>query len=305
MEGTSIRRVCFLLWAISSELSLALQVRSSLWSSKTRSTVTPPLFSTPNKNNNQEEDSSSRRSFLTTALATPLLTLTASPQPAHAGLIQFPVKTLKNRYHFMRAGLSELEADGIYSTNPLFLTNRENALDTSRTATKQVLEACAVIKASPNFPTVAYHSLAANGMDTADLMATELRISRDRLLPEFTYLDQRGIGMWDSGSVDDVKPAIVALDYLEAGKEGTGGRPPANEDGTPNETLADQFVRLRQFLSLQESRTSGENILIIFPDGESCWFLCGERNPFLTLSFFAFRNRTSSIECHDCWYSPQ
>ena len=53
-------------------------------------------------------------------------------QPAHAGgLLQFPIPKnvpLKNKYHLMRAGWSELENDGIYSTNPLFLTNRENQM---------------------------------------------------------------------------------------------------------------------------------------------------------------------------------
>lgn len=57
------------------------------------------------------------------------------------------------------------------------------------------------------------------------------------------------------------------MDYDEAGPLGLQGRPPANDDGTSNEVLTDQFIRLRQFLSLQESRTSGEIILVIFPDG--------------------------------------
>jgi hypothetical protein len=207
-----------------------------------------------------------RRSLLlstTTAFLSPLV---SAPEPANAGgLLQFPcIRPLKNRYIMMRAGTSLLEADNIYSTNPLFLTNRENALDTS--SAKAVLEACGTMKEKGLLPTVAYHSLAANSMDTGDIIANELRLGRDRLLPEFTYLDPRGIGLWDSGDASLIRPAVWAMDKMEAGKEGFGGRPPANEDGTPNETLADQFVRLRQFLSLQEARTSGENILIIFPD---------------------------------------
>ncbi|KAG7345740.1 hypothetical protein IV203_033271 [Nitzschia inconspicua] len=200
-----------------------------------------------------------------TALTT---TTTVSPLPAHAGgLLQFPVTKavpLKNKYHLIRAGTSELEQDGIYSTNPLFLTNRENQMHPKgNTLIKRALEKLP----SNQLPTVIYHSLAANGMDTGDLIARELKLGRDRLLPEFTYLDQRGIGLWDSSDMSIVKPALWALDELEAGPEGFGARPPANEDGTPNETLHDQFIRLRQFISLQESRTSGETILIIFPDG--------------------------------------
>lgn len=205
--------------------------------------------------------------------------LTTPPPPAHAGgLLQFPVggagpasQPLKNRYHFMRAGPSELEMDGIYSTNPLFLTNRENAMD-EESGRALVLEALAKIKrdAAGLSPTVAYHSLAANSMDTADLVARELKLGREKLLPEFTYLDPRGTGMWDSGDERIVRPAVWALDFTEGGVLGMGGRPPANTDGTPNETLHDQFIRLRQFLSLQESRTSGEQVAL-----RSCWLLLG------------------------------
>lgn len=190
------------------------------------------------------------------------------PSAAHAGgLLQFPIQPsvcpLKNKYHFMRAGPSELEMQGIYSTNPLFLTNRENAMHPSGEAI--ILQALEQIRKEP--PTIAYHSLAANGMDTGDLIARELNLGREKLLPEFTYLDPRGIGMWNDGDESLVKPAIFALDNLEAGERGMNGRPPSNIDGTPNETLNDQFIRLRQFLSLQESRTAGDVILVIFPDG--------------------------------------
>jgi broad specificity phosphatase PhoE len=211
-------------------------------------------------------EDTSRRALFLQATTTALLTLTATPPPAQAILLQFPCRDgLKNRYHFLRAGRSELEVDNIYSTNPLFLTNRENRMTDE--ARRSIVQACQVLSESGDLPTVAYHSLAANGMDTGDLLATELKLGRDRLLPEFTYLDPRGIGLWDSTAYDATQKAIAAMDYTEAGREGRGGRPPANEDGTPNETLTDQFIRLRQFISLQESRTSGENILVIFPDG--------------------------------------
>lgn len=45
-----------------------------------------------------------------------------------------------------------------------------------------------------------------------------------------------------------------------------GGRPPAHDDGTPNETISNQVTRLRQLISLLESSLSGDEILLIFPD---------------------------------------
>ena len=225
--------------------------------------------------NNNFLHGSNRRSFFRQALRTPVAAMlglsvagTQQPQPALArGLMQFPcTQPLVNRYHFMRAGTSLVEEeDGIWSTNPLFITNREYAL--SEEGRRMVEKQAEVLKKAVNPPTLAYHSLAANGIDSADIIGQELRLGRERILPEFTYLDQRGIGGWNDGSTEEIQPAIWALDKFEASKEGVGGRPPPNEDGTPNETLADQFVRLRQFLSLLESRTSGENVLLIFPDG--------------------------------------
>ena len=217
---------------------------------------------------NRREVFSSSAKTLFAGLATPFLLDPADP--ANALLMKFPVdepntQPLKNRYHFMRAGNSELEDEGIYSSNPLFLTNRDNAM--SDKGYQQLKGAISTLKKTSNIPTVAYHSLAANGMDTGDLIARELKLGRDRLLPEFTYLDQRGIGLWDSNEEELVRPAVWAMDKMEAGKEGFGGKPPANTDGTPNDSLHDQFTRLRQFLSLQETRTAGETILVIFPDG--------------------------------------
>ncbi|KAL3932572.1 MAG: hypothetical protein SGARI_003929, partial [Bacillariaceae sp.] len=62
-------------------------------------------------------------------------------------------------------------------------------------------------------------------------------------------------------------PAVVALDNKEAGKNGQDGRPPPNDDGTPNETLFDQATRLRQLMSALETQYSGDSILLVFPDG--------------------------------------
>ena len=85
-------------------------------------------------------------------------------------------------------------------------------------------------------------------------------------------MDPRGVGIWDGGSNE---AAIWALDSLEAGDEGRvrqyfqfydanviafqqltfsimsgqSGRPPPNDDGTANETLHEQMIRLRQLMS--------------------------------------------------------
>lgn len=67
----------------------------------------------------------------------------------------------------------------------------------------------------------------------------------------------------------EIEPAVWALDNDEAGIYGEGGRPPENEDSTPHETLSDQVSRLQQLLSALDTNYSGDNILLIFPDGTS------------------------------------
>ena len=231
---------------------------------------------------------------MSSALALGTTFTLSSPLLAYAGgLLQFPIgpetQPLKNQYHFMRAGTSELEMDGIYSTNPLFLTNRENEMSSEGEA--QIMKAIEVLRTTEMSPTICYHSLAANGMDTGDLIARKLRLGREKMLPEFTYLDQRGVGLWDSSDESVVKPAIWALDYLEGGKEGKTGRPPPNEDGTPNETLGDQFIRLRQFLSLHESRTSGTHLSFCCCWGFAHFLVVGncQMYPLTHIFFFCCR----------------
>jgi broad specificity phosphatase PhoE len=184
------------------------------------------------------------------------------------GLVQFPLKErLLNTYHFMRAGTSLLDERDIYSTNPLFLTNRDDAL--SPAGQEQIVNACRLLTSPTNhlLPTVVRFSLAACCVDTANVVARELRLGRDRVVAEYTYLDPRAVGRWDMLSRIVTEPAVWALDNDTAGPDGTMGRPPPNEDGTPHETLSDAAVRLRQLMSVLETLYSGDTILLIFPDG--------------------------------------
>ena len=225
-------------------------------------------------------DIRSRRSFLSA------MTLTSSmgagwwdggggpPAYAHArGLIRFPcVMPLSNAYHILRSGCSLLEADGVWSTNPLFLTNREAAL--SDLGMLQVREACEYLKSASTttmggigggttIPTVVRYSLAASSVDSANIIGEVLNIGRDRLVPEFNYMDPRAIGGWDYASLNATTEAVWALDADQAGTYGKGGRPPPNDDGTPAETLSDQVVRLTNLMSVLETLYSGDTVSVI------------------------------------------
>lgn len=82
-----------------------------------------------NGNGNQAPISNSssrgRRAFfqrMMLTISTPLLLLAGVPERANAQFVKFPsVNGLGNTYHFLRAGESLMEEEGIWSTNPLFL----------------------------------------------------------------------------------------------------------------------------------------------------------------------------------------
>lgn len=163
--------------------------------------------------------SSNRRDLL---LSLPILAAIGIPQPVKAEWVRFPAtKGLGNKYHFMRAGQSLLEEANILATNPMFLTNRDNAL--SSAGREQVQEACRIMEVQGINPSVVKFSLAANAMDTADIVAMQLNVGRNRLVPEYTYMDQRGAGKWDMLPLQTTQEAIWAMDVKEAGPDGLVG----------------------------------------------------------------------------------
>ena len=106
--------------------------------------------------------------------------------------------------------------------------------------------------------------MAASAIDSSNVIGRALKVGRDRLVPEFNFMDPRAIGTWDMSLFNTTRDAVWAMDFYEAGVDGTEGRPPSNEDGTPHETLQDQVVRLRQLLSVLETQYSGDTILLVF-----------------------------------------
>ncbi|KAL7530975.1 hypothetical protein ACHAWF_003582 [Thalassiosira exigua] len=106
------------------------------------------------------------------------------------GLVQFPCPpgALTNTYHLMRAGESGLEAEGVLSTNSLFLTNREDALTDLGIA--QVEEACDQMMSKGINPSVVKYSLAAKCIDAANIVATKMMVGRNRIVPEFTFMGE-------------------------------------------------------------------------------------------------------------------
>jgi Fructose-2,6-bisphosphatase len=221
------------------------------------------------KPHHSAESSVPRREFFQRSGAATAASLSffSSAKSEARGLVKFPCNDyeFQNTYHFFRAGESLLEEEGIWSTNPLFLTNRESAL--SPKGIEQVEEMCKKLRSDGVAPTIVRYSLAASAIDSSNIIGRELKIGRDRLVPEFNFMDPRAIGSWDMSRLNVTLDAVWAMDVDEAGKDGKGGRPPSNDDGTPHETLSDQVVRLQNLISVLETQYSGDTVLLVFPDG--------------------------------------
>jgi broad specificity phosphatase PhoE len=155
--------------------------------------------------------------------------------------------------------------DGTHNFPNTPSANREAAL--SPKGIEQVEEALQQLKENDINPTIIRYAIAASSTDTANLVGSRLKVGRDRLVPEFNYLEPRAIGAWDMMELDKTTKAIWAMDNAEGGPLGQKGRPPPNQDGTPHETLAEVAIRLRQLLSVLETQYSGDTILLIGCDG--------------------------------------
>lgn len=46
-------------------------------------------------------------------------------------------------------------------------------------------------------------------------------------------------------------------------------KPPPIDDGTPNESIEDVFVRVRQLMSILETQYAGDTIIIVSPDSDN------------------------------------
>jgi broad specificity phosphatase PhoE len=103
-----------------------------------------------------------------------------------------------------------------------------------------------------------------NAYQTAEIVASLYGIGRNRIVPEFSKIDARGLGGFDGGQWS------VVADEVAAGDESSADwKPPPGTTGTPNESATEVLVRGRELLSLLETQFFGETVLIISPDSDN------------------------------------
>lgn len=186
------------------------------------------------------------------------------PGDAKAALIQFPTARFKNRYFLVRAGESEAEADGYVLTNPVAKTAMNSGL--SQLGKRQVVKATLPALKQAGFDAenaYLWASITQRSYQTAEILGSLLGIGRSRIIPEFSFLDPRGLGALEGYNLEEALPQVLAGD-----RQSSQWRPFRGTDGTPNESTADCLVRMRQVVSITETQWSGANIVIISPDSD-------------------------------------
>mmetsp|Transcript_898 Transcript_898/g.1315 ORF Transcript_898/g.1315 Transcript_898/m.1315 type:complete len:164 (+) Transcript_898:433-924(+) len=110
---------------------------------------------------------------------------------------------------------------------------------------------------------VVWYSTTARAAQTATVLGEKLNIGRDKLVPEYSFLDARGLGAFNGKNLTLSLAEIDAEDQISADY-----RPPENEDGTTHESLNDLFVRVRQAISITETQYNGEDVIFIADDSD-------------------------------------
>ncbi|KAL1810317.1 hypothetical protein ACET3Z_027307 [Daucus carota] len=218
-------------------------------------------------------DQLTRRHILTslTISVTPFFTPPQphlSTPPSHArGLFQMPPPRLTNRYFLVRAGESEFESVGIINTNPVAKTSMDNGL--SEIGKKQTIRAALALRemGACDRSCWIWPSITQRAYQAAEVIAAVNKINRSNIVPEYSFLDARGLGAYEGKNLESISE-IYASDNLSPNI-----KPPPTNDGTPNESVADVFVRVTQLMSILETQYSEDTVIIVSPDSDNLTIL--------------------------------
>lgn len=210
----------------------------------------------------------SRRDFarlLQAAILAPAgMSLLPKRASALSGLKIFPLtEQLGNNYFLMRAGECKFDSRGQAKSNPIDMMSVNESGLTRRGIDQTRKAAEALREKGVEFDAWVWAAIATNSMETAEVLAYELNIRRERVIPEFSFLDPRGLGVLDGKPVHEVRTTLAEMD-----RANTEAKPEPHHDGTPNESVEQVFVKVRQLVSKIETQYFGENIVIIAPDSQ-------------------------------------
>ncbi|KAK7265698.1 hypothetical protein RJT34_33321 [Clitoria ternatea] len=191
----------------------------------------------------------------------------SEPVAGARGLFRMPPPRLTNRYFLVRAGESEFESMGVINTNPVTKTSVDSGL--SERGKKQAIKAAFDLKemrACDNNCWI-WPAITQRAYQTAEIIAAVNGVTRSYIVPEYSFLDARGLGAYEGKKLESVSE-VYASDGISPNI-----KPPPIGDGTPNESVADVFVRVTQLMSILETQYSGDTVVIVSPDSDNLTIL--------------------------------
>lgn len=167
----------------------------------------------------------------------------------------------------MRAGESEYERLGIINTNPVAKTSVDSGL--SEKGKKQTVNAAFDLKAmgACDRNCWIWPSITQRAYQAAEIIAAVNGVSRSYIVPEYSFLDARGLGAYEGKKLETISE-VYASDSLSPTI-----KPPPIDDGTPNESVSDVFVRVTQLMSILETQYSEDTVIIVLPDSDNLTIL--------------------------------
>lgn len=207
------------------------------------------------------------RRDLVASLGLSMAQLLYTPIVVARGLFQMPPPRLTNRYFLVRAGESEYETLGIINTNPVAKTSVDNGL--SDKGKKQTLRAALELKAmgACDGSCWIWPSITQRAYQAAEIIASVNGVTRSRIVPEYSFLDARGLGAYEGKNLESIS------EVYESDSLSQNAKPPPISDGTPNESVSDVFVRVTQLMSILETQYSEDTIVIVSPDSDNLTIL--------------------------------
>ena len=202
---------------------------------------------------------STMRNLKKTLLAATLL----CSQPCYADMLTFPIPApLKNTYALARSAECFADSRDEVQTNPVKKLATNNAL--TMKGREQAKEMAKKLNDMNFVPTFIWTSNTERAYETGSIIAKEIGLGQNRLVPEYSFLDARSAGIFEG---KNIKSTWKAIHYMDE-KEGINYKPPPNNDGTPTESVSDVLVRDNQLISSIETSHGGEQVLIIAPDSD-------------------------------------
>ena len=218
-----------------------------------------------------------------------IVSATLIPIQCNAGMLTLPLQSpLHNNIWLVRAGQSYADERDEIQTNPVKKLRMDNGLtpqgqEEARLAAKKLLDDGVT-------PTFIWTSNTERAYEFAKIMANELQLGQNRIVPEYSFLDARAMGIYEG------KPMNAYESIHKEDETNIKYRPPPNNEGTPSESVDDVYVRSNQLVATIESMYSGENVIIVSPDSDNLSILSAavlDENPDKSLPLharFEFKN---------------